>query len=136
VPRAVLDPNVLVAALLTPHGACAQLLAELAAGAFEIVTSPNLLDELDDALKRDKFRAYWTEAEASAYVEDLRGASIVVDDPGVGNHLVSSDPDDDYLIALAHSAGAVALVSGDKHLTQLRGKVPVFTPREFLDSLR
>lgn len=41
------------------------------------------------------------------------------------------DPDDDYLFALAH-ARAAALVSGDDDLLELAGKIPVFTPAEFL----
>ena len=40
-------------------------------------------------------------------------------------------PDDDYLIALAHSRDA-ALVSGDRHLLELAGKIPVFSPVDFL----
>jgi predicted nucleic acid-binding protein len=45
------------------------------------------------------------------------------------------DPDDDYLIALAHSRSA-ALISGDRHLLELAGKIPVFSPAEFPRSER
>jgi predicted nucleic acid-binding protein len=40
-------------------------------------------------------------------------------------------PDHDYLIALVYSLSA-ALVSGDGHLLELAGAIPVFTPSEFL----
>jgi putative PIN family toxin of toxin-antitoxin system len=136
VPRAVLDPNVLVSALLAPRGTSAQLLVELGAGAFEIVTSPLLIDELRRTLGREKFRRYLTEAEADAYVEQLRSISIFVDDPEPPEAPLCSDPDDEYIITLAQAAGAAALVSGDTHLTELRGVIPVFTPREFLGALR
>lgn len=43
----------------------------------------------------------------------------------------SRDPDDDYLVALASSAGA-ALISVDKDLLVLAGDFPVFAPRDFL----
>jgi uncharacterized protein len=135
VPRAVLDPNVLVSALLTPDGASAQLLLELGAGAFEIVTSPLLLGELRDAPRREKFRRYLTESEGDAYVHQVQLASVVVEDPEPAHEPLCDDPDDEYLIALARAAGA-PIVSGDRHLTELRGVIPVFTPREFLDSLR
>ena len=46
----------------------------------------------------------------------------------------SADPGDDYLIALA-SAHRAALVSGDKHLLSLSSKIPVFSPRDFLELL-
>jgi putative PIN family toxin of toxin-antitoxin system len=50
VPRAVLDTNVLVSALISPGGPSAALLLELRAGAFELVASPTLLAELREVL--------------------------------------------------------------------------------------
>jgi predicted nucleic acid-binding protein len=44
----------------------------------------------------------------------------------------SSDPGDDYLIALAAEQNA-ALVSGDRHLLDLKGRIPVYSPRDFLE---
>lgn len=46
-----------------------------------------------------------------------------------------ADPDDDYLIAVAHASGS-ALVTGDTALLALAGRVPVFAPREFLTMLQ
>jgi putative PIN family toxin of toxin-antitoxin system len=135
VPRAVLDPNVLVSALISKAGPSAQLLVELRAGAFELVASCFLLTELGDVLRRDKFRRYVTEAEVDAYVELLRRESIVLDDPDPSPEPLAHDPDDECLIALARAAAAAALVSGDRHLLRLREVIPVVTPREFLDSL-
>jgi putative PIN family toxin of toxin-antitoxin system len=135
VPRAVLDPNVLVSALITPAGASAQLLVELRAGAFELVVSPLLLTELSGVLRREKFRRYVTEAEVDAFVELVRAASILVDDPDPSSDPIGVDPGDEYLIALARAARVDALVSGDPHLSRLRPAIPVLSPREFLDSL-
>ena len=81
VPRVVLDPNVLVSALITPRGASAQLLVELRGGAFELVTSPLLLDELADVLGRPKLRRYVTEEEGAEFVELIRVASVVARQP-------------------------------------------------------
>ncbi len=135
-PRAVLDPNVLVSALISPIGSSARLVVELHSGSFELVTSPRLLGELGDVLRREKFRRYVTEAEVDAYVEFLRQESIVLDDPEPPLEPLSHDPDDEYLITLARSAAAEALVSGDDHLLRLRGIIPVVSPRDFLKSLR
>ena len=135
-PRAVLDPNVLVSALISPAGPSARLLVELRAGAFELVTSPQLLAELDEVLRRKTLRRYATEAEVEAYVELLRRESVVVDDPEPAIAPLGEDPDDEYLIALARAARVEALVSGDLHLIRLRGEIPALTPREFLESLQ
>lgn len=133
--RAVLDPNVLVSALISPAGPSAQLLLELRAGAFELLTSPHLLAELDDVVRREKFRRYVTEDEASVFIELIRAESTVIDDPEPSLVSLSDDPGDDYLIALARAAHVDALVSGDPHLLRLRELVPVRTPREFLELL-
>jgi putative PIN family toxin of toxin-antitoxin system len=135
VPRAVLDPNVLVSALISPAGASAQLLVELRAGAFELVASPLLLTELNEVLRRARFRHYVSEAEVEAYIDLLRSESVLLDDPERSPEPLGVDPDDEYLIALARTARVDALVSGDPHLVSLRHAAAVLTPREFLESL-
>ncbi len=133
--RAVLDPGVLIAALLSRTGAPAQLLLHWIRGGFELVVSPGLLNELRTALLRPKFRKYVTADEVQAYCNLLgQGATMVVDSgpqPGL-----TPDPGDDYLVALARVAAAHYLVSGDAHLTGLRrSQPPVLTPRAFLSML-
>jgi putative PIN family toxin of toxin-antitoxin system len=135
VPRAVLDTDVLVAALITPNGASARLLLELRAGAFELVVSPKVLAELRDVLSRPEFEPHVSAGEIDAYIELIQRESIVVEDPAPSPQPLSGDPDDDYLIVLAHAARVNALVTGDAHLLDLRDTVPTMTPREFLESL-
>ena len=134
-PRAVLDTNVLVSALISPGGPSAALLLELRAGAFELVASPTLLAELREVLGREKFRRYVTEAEAIAYVDLIRHEATVLDDPAPSVQPVSADPDDEYQVDLARAAAADALVSGDAHLLDLRERLPVLTPAQFLATL-
>lgn len=134
-PRAVLDPNVLFSALISPAGPSAKLLLVLRAGAFELVTSPRLFAELGDVLRREKFRRYAAIAEVDAYLALLHQESILLDDPEPSSESLSDDPDDEYLIALAWVAHAEALVSGDSHLLRLADAIPVLTPRDFLESL-
>ena len=133
--RVVLDPNVLISALLTPRGASAGIVLHLRVGAFELVTSPALLAELGAVLRRDKFRPYVSLEEAEAFVELIRRESTSMEDPEPPEVPLSEDPGDEYLIQLARAARADALVSGDPHLTRLRSRIPVKTPRDFLDSL-
>jgi putative PIN family toxin of toxin-antitoxin system len=135
VPRAVLDTNVLVSALITPDGASARLLLELRAGAFELIVSPTLLAELRDVLGRPKFERYLSAPDVDAYVEMIGRESILVEDPAPSPEPLSVDPDDEYLIDLARATRVDALVTGDAHLLDLRETVPVVTPRQFLESL-
>ena len=46
--RVVLDPNVLIAALLSPSGAPAQIISRWLGGGFELVVSKALLSELTE----------------------------------------------------------------------------------------
>ncbi len=133
--RVVLDPNVLISALLTPRGASARILLHLRAGTFELVTSAALLAELRAVLGRDKFRPYVSLDEVEEFVELIRRESTAMEDPEPPTVRLSEDPGDEYLIQLARAARADALVSGDPHLTRLRSRIPVESPREFLDSL-
>lgn len=132
--RAVLDPGVLIAALISSQGAPARLLTLWLEGAFELVVSPNLLGELSTVLRRSKFRRYVSEDEAEQYVDVIRRLAIILEDPKEVE-AVSLDPNDDYLMALAGSAGAI-VVSGDPHLTKIVKPDPaVVTPRAFVDRL-
>jgi putative PIN family toxin of toxin-antitoxin system len=131
VARAVLDPGVLVSALITPTGIPAKLLAATRGGSFELIVSPLLLEELKLVLRREKFRRYVDLGVVDQYVELLRRDAAMAADPTGPPPIRCADPDDDYLIALAHSCNA-ALVSGDRHLLDLAGEIPVFTPSEFL----
>ncbi len=129
--RAVVDPGVLVAALLSPKGTPAKLMRAWLEGRFELIVSPKLLEELRRVLERPKFRTYVTQQESVAYVAGLRRLATIVDDPraAVG---ATRDPGDDYLVALAQSAGVHCLVSGDEDLTKIELRPPVLTPRSFL----
>lgn len=131
--RAVLDPNVLVAALLSRSGAPAKLLARWLSGEFELVVSRSLLTELERALRYPKVRARVAARDAAAFVELLRRSALVVTDPPDPPRR-APDPGDDHLLALAEVAGAL-LVSGDAHLLGLVGRFPVRAPRCFLEEL-
>jgi uncharacterized protein len=130
VARAVLDPGVLVSALITPSGRPAKLLLSARAGGFDLVVSPLLLDELESVLQRKKFRRYVDLDRVAAYLDLLRRDAELVADPETPSPIPCKDPGDDYLIALALSQSA-ALVSGDSDLLELADKIPVFSPAEF-----
>ena len=133
--RVVLDPGVLIAALISAKGAPRALVRAWIDGAFELLISPMLLAELARVLGRPKFRRYATEREVRAYVAFLQRFATLCADVESPTRL-SPDPGDDYLVALARSHSASFLVSGDAHLCQLKNtQPPVLTPRAFLNKL-
>src|SRR5262249_7675240 len=101
-------------------------------GAFDLVVSNSLLTELERTLAYPKLRRHIDPESAAAFVALLRQTAVVaLDAPGAHR---SSDPGDDYLLALAEHARAI-LVSGDRHVLDLAGELPIETPRAFLNRL-
>ncbi len=129
--RAVLDPNVLISALLSPGGSPANVLRAWIAGHFELIVSPLLLAELERALAYPKLRKRIDVEDARAFVAWLSGSATVATDPDGPSPIPSPDPGDDYLIALAASQAAL-LVSGDAHLLGLAERLPIVTASAFL----
>ena len=78
--RAVIDPNVLVSAAISPAGASAQILLAWADARFELVVSPKLLGELSEVLAREKFRRWRGADAAAAFIAVLAEEAIMVDD--------------------------------------------------------
>jgi uncharacterized protein len=131
--RVVIDPNVLVSAAIA-EGAPRHVVALAAAGAIQMVSCPGLHDELEGVLARDRFLRWRSREQLDRFAADLRVLAWQVPDPSDVS-AVSRDPDDDYLVALVHSAGADVLCSGDADLAAVT-EVEVLSPRALLDRLR
>ncbi len=124
----------IISALLNRRGSPARLLRYWLSGAFDLVVSDKLLAELERALAYPKLEQRITRGEAAELVDLLRRHAQLVTDPVEPPQICSVDPDDDYLIAVAEKARAM-LVSGDHHLLDLAGQLPVCSPADFLASL-
>jgi putative PIN family toxin of toxin-antitoxin system len=129
--RALLDPNVIISALLSRAGTPAKVLRAWLEGRFDLIVSPLLLDELERALAYPKLAERVSREESAALIDWLRREAILVDGPDEPPTTRSEDPGDDYLLALVEAERAV-LVTGDRHLLALTEELPVLTVREFL----
>ncbi|MGH9102017.1 MAG: putative toxin-antitoxin system toxin component, PIN family [Acidimicrobiales bacterium] len=130
----MLDPGVLVSALITPSGPPAVLWREACAGHHDLAASPHLLAELAEVLHREKFRRYVSVEEADRFVAEVAQLA----DPLAADTAVTPgatpDPDDDYLVALARTTAADAIVSGDRGLLGAStNDLPVLTPRQVVE---
>lgn len=126
-----MDPNVIISGVLSADGAPAQVLKAWREGRFEVIVSSQLLAELRRALAYPKLRARIPESDAKALVAWITHTATNQPDPDPHHAARSTDPGDDYLIALA-AAHRAALVSGDRHLLELSGQIPVYAPGEFI----
>ena len=132
--RVVLDTNVLISAVLSPHGkpfACLSWVLENAT----LLASQGLLDEFESRLARPKFSKYVDDARRRSVVADLALSSALVDVRGVIK--VCRDPDDDKLLEITIGGGADCLVTGDQDLLSLADQFirPIITAEQFLNKL-
>jgi putative PIN family toxin of toxin-antitoxin system len=132
--RAVLDPNVLIAAMLSRRGSPASVFRAWLGGGFELVVSPLLLAELERALGYPKLGKPIASEEGEALIDLLGRAAMIVDDPLGPPPLVSRDPGDDYLLCLAVRSRA-ALVTGDRDLLTIAADLPIYSPAGFITAI-
>jgi putative PIN family toxin of toxin-antitoxin system len=135
---AVLDANVYVSAAVRPEGPPGQIIERfLRLGAFEIVMSQAIVDEVLRALSYPKVRKYIRPGlDAELLFEDIVVlAQFVAGEREVTD--VSKDPDDDKYIAAAIEGRAQFVVAGDSDLLDLKAHegVRIVSPRSFLDLL-
>lgn len=133
--RAVVDPGVLISALISPAGAPAELVRRWLNGEVQLVWSPALVEEFESVCRRSRFRAWFTEDEADAIAALLRDA---------GEHdadvLTEANPPPDgadaYLVHLAVAAAVDCLVTGDTALREhIHPGLRIVTPRTLLNVL-
>lgn len=107
----------------------ARLFEALLRTGFESVVCPKLLREVRRGLDRPYFRDRVAPEEADRLVRAITRASIQLRDPR-DPPAILRDPEDDYLVALATTARARAIVTGDKDLLDHPGlHPPALIPR-------
>lgn len=130
--RVVLDTNVLLSALISPHGPPDAIYRAWRAARFEVVTSAAQLDELRRASRYPKFKAVLQPHRVGAMVNNLQRA-IVLDHLPSG--IDADDPNDAFLLAMALASEAEYLVTGDHRAGLLRranvGRTRIVTPATF-----
>jgi len=119
--RVVLDSNVLLSALISPHGAPHRIYLAWRARRFALVTCPTQLEEIRRASRYPKLRDLLQPHRVGAMVNAMV-AEAVPDPPLLGHE--AADPQDAWLLALAEAANVDWLVTGDRHSGLLaRGRI-------------
>ena len=114
--RVVLDTNILISAFAFPGGTPEAVYRLALEGRVELVTSPVLLAEFARVLA-EKFG--WEEAWTEEVVAHIaRIATVVRPTDQVAE--IEADPDDDHVLEAAIDGGAEWIISGDRHLLDLK----------------
>lgn len=134
--RAVLDSNVLAAAIPARTGMFSDLIERWLRQEFRLIVSAHILDEVARAWSKPYWQARLTPGEPGVYIDGIRlGADLIaLTQPVTG---IASHPEDDPILATALSGEAAFIVTGDKELLRMREfqGIEIVTPREFLTRL-
>lgn len=125
--KVILDTNVIISSFAT-RGLCHSVF-EICLDRFEIVISSSLIKEIRNVLKDKLKLPNLFIAETLNYLSENATFFKVINMLSA----VCRDPEDDHIIALADSAGANYIITGDEDLLILKkyGDTQIVTPRQF-----
>ncbi len=130
----ILDTNVIVSAGIKPNSAPATLVMDwVLEGQLQVVTSPRIVAEYREVVRRSKFRRYGFPPQ---WLEFLIDESLRLPDPAASTER-GPDPKDLPFLALARTSGAWLVTGNLKHFPETsRDGVTVLSPTEYLAHLR
>jgi putative PIN family toxin of toxin-antitoxin system len=131
--RFIFDTNVIVSALLIKTSVARRAL-DKGREKGNILLSLETIEELHDTLSRPAFDHYIDEEDRIKFATLLIREALLVE---ITEHVVECrDPKDDKFLELAVNGKADVIVSGDEDLQVLNPfrKIPILSPREFLES--
>ena len=110
--RVVLDTNILISALISKTAAPHHIYQAWLSKRITVLTCAEQLVEVREVTRRVAVALRIKPAEAGRLVNSLRDLAVVQTDLPVVKR--SSDPKDDFILALAQAGGARYIVTGDK----------------------
>jgi uncharacterized protein len=130
--RVVIDTNVMVSAFL--GGGLETIIVAWTAGKFTLIVSNQVVSEYLEVLSRPRFKITQAELDNFAALILIKAEFVL---PEESIHAVEADPSDNKFIEAAVAGQADHIVSGDKHLLDLKEYkgISIITPRAFLEQL-
>lgn len=133
--RVVLDTNVLLSALISPHGAPDTIYRAWRAARFDLVTSTVQLDELRRVSRYPKLKAILPPHRVGAMLNNMQRAVVLEHLPSLPDDVELNDPNDAFLFTMTLAAEANYLVTGDRRAGLLQrgsaGHARIVTPATF-----
>lgn len=133
--KVVLDANLFVSATLTEKGHPASIIDAWREGKFELIISTSILKEIRRVVFYPKVRkaSPWTDEEVENLLKDIEKSGIKTPE-NIKLEIVEKDPTDDKYITAAVEGKAAYIITGDRHLLDLRvyKEIEIIRPAEFL----
>ena len=129
----VLDTNIIVSALF--WGGVPRKVLELTHSKHKICFSEETLKELEEVLKYPQFDYHIKNLSFSIeeFLNVLTKNSYIISNPPE-LLIIKEDQDDNKFLACAIACGASFIVSGDRHLIEIKKfkDISIMTPKEFI----
>ena len=133
--RVVLDTNVLLSALLSPHGLPDAVYRAWQKNRFDLVTSATQIDELRRASRYAKFKNVLQPHRVGTMVNNMQRSIMLNALPPLPAGIDAADPNDVFLLSMASACQADYLVTGDHRAGLLQrgslGRTRIVTPATF-----
>lgn len=133
--RVILDTNVLLAALISPHAPPDTIYRAWHAGRFDLLTSTAQLDELRRVSRYPRLKTILPAHRVGTMINNLQRAVILDPLPALPDSIKADDPNDTFLLAMALAGEADYLVTGDRRAGLLQrgriGRTRIVTPAAF-----
>jgi putative PIN family toxin of toxin-antitoxin system len=137
--RVILDTNVFVGALISPHGVPDVIYRAWRSARFELVTSTTQLEELRRVSRYPKLKAILPAHRVGTMVNNMHRAIVLGALPPLPDDLGLIDPNDAFLLSMALASEADYLVTGDRRAGMLQrrsvGRTRIITPAVFCSEM-
>ena len=120
--RAVVDTNLFISGLFTEHGPTGTLQDLWVGGRFELAVSEKILKEVAATLNKSyiRDRLHLTADDRKQIIALIRAKAFIVTQDRYETDTITKDASDNKFLACALEAQADYVVSGDRHLLELK----------------
>lgn len=128
--KAVVDTNIFISVFVFPSGVIREIISLAITNKVELIVSVEILEEFSCVL-REKFG--WTENMVIEKMHVIKSL-VKICDPDIKIDAVHADKTDNKIIECAVFAGADVIISGDKHLLDMKKyhNIRILKPADFL----
>ena len=134
--KVVLDTNVLISALISPHNPPDLILQSWLAGEFELLTSEDQLEEIRRVSRYSRLQPLLQPHLVGLIINRMRSLATIVKPEALISE-EALDPDDNFLIAICEAGSANNLVTGDHRAGLLErkhiGATEILTASQFAE---
>jgi putative PIN family toxin of toxin-antitoxin system len=131
--KVVFDTNILISAFVFPEGTVRELINLSIKRKISIYVSNSIILEYCKVLD-SKFN--WTEEEIKENIKFISKITEIID-TDIKIDIIKEDEDDNKIIECAVAADVDAIISGDKHLLNIKKykNIPILKPADFLKKI-